>query len=194
LARRTFDVVDVTEILIHWHAGRSQSQIATSLGLDRKTVKKYVDPAIAAGIELGGPPRSPEQWAALVREWFPRMADTRLRQSTWPEIDQHRDFIVAMTRAGVTRQTIWQRLRDEHGLSASVSSLKRYMDANLPEETMRARVTVLREDPPAGEEAQIDYGYLGSWTGDHGFYCDVPVGQRAEYAVVDGGRLSGGGE
>ena len=53
-------MVDVTEILIHWHAGRSQSQIATSLGLDRKTVKKYVDPAIAAGIEPGGPTRSPD--------------------------------------------------------------------------------------------------------------------------------------
>lgn len=26
-----FNVVDVTEILIHWHAGRSQSEIATSL-------------------------------------------------------------------------------------------------------------------------------------------------------------------
>lgn len=30
MARRTFDVVDVTEILIHCHAGRSQSQIAES--------------------------------------------------------------------------------------------------------------------------------------------------------------------
>jgi hypothetical protein len=84
-----------------------------------------------------------------------------VRQVTWPEIDQHYEFIVAMTRAGVTRQTIWQRLRDEHGLTASISSLKRYMDANLPEETLRQRVTVLRDDPPAAEEAQIDYGYLG---------------------------------
>ena len=31
-------MVDVTEILIHWHAGRSQCRITTSLGLDRKTV------------------------------------------------------------------------------------------------------------------------------------------------------------
>jgi transposase len=163
LARRTFDVVDVTEILIHWHAGRSQSQIASSLGLDRKTVKKYLDPAIAAGLEPGGPPRSPDEWAELVREWFPQLADTRLRQITWPEIEQHRDFIKAMLLAGVTKQTIWQRLRDEHGLTASVSSLKRYVDANLPEENQRERVTVLRDDPPPGEEAQIDYGYLGSW-------------------------------
>lgn len=156
-------MVDVTEILIHWHAGRSQSQIASSLGLDRKTVKKYVDPAIAAGLEPGGPARSPGEWAELVREWFPQLCDTRLRQITWPEFEAHRDFIKAMLRAGVTKQTIWQRLRDERGLTASVSSLKRYVEANLPEENQRERVTVLRDDPPPGEEAQIDYGYLGSW-------------------------------
>jgi hypothetical protein len=40
LARRTFDVTDVTEILVHWYAGRSQSEIATSLGVDRKTIRK----------------------------------------------------------------------------------------------------------------------------------------------------------
>ena len=32
MARRTFDVVDVTEILVHWDAGRSQVEIATSWG------------------------------------------------------------------------------------------------------------------------------------------------------------------
>jgi predicted transcriptional regulator len=42
-------VTDVTEILVHWYAGRSQSEVATSLGVDRKTIKKYVTPAIDAG-------------------------------------------------------------------------------------------------------------------------------------------------
>ncbi|WP_436502041.1 IS21 family transposase [Actinokineospora sp. HUAS TT18] len=157
-------MVDVTEILIHWHAGRSQSEIATSLGVDRKTVKKYVAPAVAAGLAPGGPAKPAREWEELVRGWFPGLADMRLRQVTWPEFDKHRDFIVAMLAAGVTKQTIWQRLADEHGLSASVASLKRYVAANLPEEDRRAQVTVLRDDPPAGEEAQIDYGYLGSWT------------------------------
>ena len=27
MARRSFDVVDVTEILVHWHAGRSISEV-----------------------------------------------------------------------------------------------------------------------------------------------------------------------
>jgi hypothetical protein len=35
--------------------------------------------------------------------------------------------------------------------------------ANLPDDSQRDRVTVLRDDPPPGQEAQIDYGYLGSW-------------------------------
>ncbi len=52
-----FEVVDVTEMLIHWHAGLPQSQIAISLGLDRRTVTKYVDPAIGAGIEPDWPPQ-----------------------------------------------------------------------------------------------------------------------------------------
>ena len=32
-------MVDVTEILIHWHAGRSISEVSTSLGVDRKTAR-----------------------------------------------------------------------------------------------------------------------------------------------------------
>src|SRR5580693_560405 len=54
MARRTFDVIDVTEILMHWHAGRSKNEMAQSLGVDRKTLRKYIAPA-AAGIRPGGP-------------------------------------------------------------------------------------------------------------------------------------------
>jgi transposase len=164
MARRTFDVTDVTEILVHWYAGRSQSEIATSLGVDRKTIRKYLAPAIAAGLEPGGPAKTTAQWAELVAGWFPQLADTRLRQVTWPEIERHRDYIADMLKLGVTQATIHQRLRDEQGLQASVASLKRWVAANLPEEVRRDRVTVLGEDAEAGAEAQIDYGHLGSWT------------------------------
>ncbi|GAA2350137.1 IS21 family transposase [Dactylosporangium salmoneum] len=65
--------------------------------------------------------------------------------------------------AGVHQSTVWQRLRDEHGLEASVASFRRCVRATLPEETRRAAVTVLRDGIPPGEEAQIDYGLLGTW-------------------------------
>ncbi len=166
MARRTFDVVDVTEIFIHWYAGRSISEVSASLGVDRKTIRKYLAPAVTAGLRPGGAAMSQQDWAALVMRWFPQLTDTRLRQTTWPEIARHHEYITAMLKAGVTQATIHQRLRDEHGLAASVASLKRYVAANLPEEVRRDRVVVLREeaDTPPGEEGQIDYGHLGYWT------------------------------
>lgn len=161
-------MIDITEILIHWYAGRSQHELAASLKLDRKTIRRYVAPAIAAGMVPGGPPRSQAEWAQLVRGWFPHLVDTRLRQVTWPAIDRYRDYIVEAMEAGVTQATIHQRLRDEHGLEASVASFRRWVRANLPEETRRASVTVLGDTPPAGAEAQVDYGKLGMWTDPRG--------------------------
>jgi Integrase core domain len=164
MARRTFDVIDVTEILMHWHAGRSKNEMAQSLGVDRKTLRKYIAPAEAAGIRPGGPAMTAEQWAGLVREWFPQLADTRLRQVTWPAIGEHHEFICEQLGAGVTVSTIWQRLRDEQGLAVSVASLRRYVAANVAEETRRAQVRVLNPYPAVpGEQAQIDYGQLGRW-------------------------------
>jgi transposase len=165
MARRTFDVVDVTEIFIHWYAGRSISEVSVSLGVDRKTIRKYLAPAVAAGLAPGGPAMSQQDWAGLVMRWFPQLADTRLRQVTWPQIAAHHEYITQMLKAGVTQATIHQRLRDEHGLTASVASLKRYVAANLPEEVRRDRVVVLRDetDTPPGGEAQLDYGHLGYW-------------------------------
>ena len=49
-------MVDVTEILAHWYAGRSKNQIAESLGLDRKTVRKYLAPAEGGGPGAGRAP------------------------------------------------------------------------------------------------------------------------------------------
>jgi hypothetical protein len=64
MARRTFDVIDVAEPLVHWHAGRSLSEMSGSLGVDRKTIRKYIAPAVAAGIVAGdGPARSEQEWA-----------------------------------------------------------------------------------------------------------------------------------
>src|SRR5712692_10532451 len=165
MARRTFDVIDICEIFTHWHAGRSKNEIAGSLGLSRNTVRKYLAAAEAAGMVPGGPAVSQEEWARLAREWFPELADTRLRQVTWPAIGEHRDYIVEQLAAGVTVSTIHQRLADERGLAVSVASLRRYVAANLPEEARRSQVTVLRLVPAEpGAEAQIDYGRLGRWT------------------------------
>ena len=77
-------MIDIVEILIHWYAGRSQHELAASLGVDRKTQRKYTAPARAAGIEPGGPPMAEADWRTLVTGWFPDLCDSGLRQVSWP--------------------------------------------------------------------------------------------------------------
>jgi len=71
-------VVDVLEVLEHWQAGRPKLVIAESLGLDVKTVRKYVAPAEEAGIVPGGAPLGRAQWAELAQAWFPGLVDARV--------------------------------------------------------------------------------------------------------------------
>ena len=111
----------------------------------------------------GGPPLGPEAWAALVEGWFPHLVDRSVRQSTWPDIAIHHEQIEAWL-GQVHVSTIHQRLRDDHGLGASESSLRRYIASNFEEDVARSAVTVLRETPPPGDEAQVDYGLLGRWS------------------------------
>jgi hypothetical protein len=146
MARRSFDVADITEILMHWHAGRSKNEMSAILGVDRKTVSKYTAPAVRAGIRPGGPPLSEERWGELVRDWFPELADTRLRHVTWLRIAEHHEYIADQLQAGATMATIHQRLRDEHGLAVSSASFRRYVAANVPEETRRPQLRALDRD------------------------------------------------
>jgi hypothetical protein len=69
MATRSFEVVDLIEILMHWHAGRPKAEVARSLGVDRKTVRKYVGAAEAVGRSREGrrcPGRSGGQGPAVV--------------------------------------------------------------------------------------------------------------------------------
>lgn len=153
-------MIDVVEILRHWQAGRNVSEIARGLGVDRKTVRKYLAPAEAEGLlpqEVGF---GREEWARRVKAWFPELTDPKARSSTSGEIARHDEYIRGHLGAN-TLATIHQRLRDDQGLRASYSSFRRYVHLEFAEETALSQVTVLKDDPPPGEEAQLDYGYLG---------------------------------
>lgn len=162
MARRAFEVIDVVEVLQHWHAGRSKADVAASVGVDRGTVRKYVAPAEAAGLAPGGPPLSRTEWVGLVRGWFPELVDAKARSLTYPLINAHRALIESMLATN-TVTTVHQRLRDEHGLATGISSFRRYVWLEFPDVVSADAVTVWRPPVTPGSEAQIDYGYLGSW-------------------------------
>lgn len=154
-------MVDVTEILQHWYAGRPKVEVARSLGVDVKTVRRHVAAAEAAGMAPGGPPVAEEQWRALARQWFPQIAGTSVRQVSWREIAVHHDRIAELVGV-VPVSVIHQRLAGEQGLEASVASLRRYVRAHFPDRRA-LEVRMRGPDPVPGAEAQVDYGYLGLW-------------------------------
>jgi transposase len=162
MARRAFEMIDVIEVLEHWHGGRPKIVVAASLGVDPKTVRKYVAPAEAAGLVPGGPRLSRAEWAVLVADWFPELVDAKVRSLTFGAINAHRERIRTMLATN-TVSTVHQRLRDEHGLTASIASFRRYVTIEFPERVAASKVTVSRPEVAPGEEAQIDYGFLGNW-------------------------------
>ncbi len=155
-------MIDIVEVLQHWHAGRPKAVIAESLGVDRKTIGKYVAPAVDAGLVPGGPALGRAEWSSLVTGWFPELVDRSARSRTFAVIDAHRERIAEMLTSN-TAATVHQRLRDEHDLFVGISSFRRYLWLAFPDEIAREKVTVLRPEVPLGEETQIDYGFLGNW-------------------------------
>src|SRR5262245_14446398 len=162
MARRTFTMVDVTEILQHWYAGRPKVEVARSLGVDVKTVRRYVAAAEAAGMVPGGPPVSEERWRALARGWFPLVAGTGVRQVSWREIAVHHDRIGGLLGV-VPVSVIHQRLADEQGLTASVASVRRYVRAHFPAVARADEVRMHRPPSPPGAEALCGFPHRASY-------------------------------
>ena len=153
---------DIAEILEHWQAGRSIRAMATSLGASRPTVRKYISIAQAHGYRPGQP-APPRGWQAFLQEMAPEVFDPAAQSMVFAELRSLHARIEEVL-ADTSLMTAWQRLRDEHRMKASYSSFRRYVQKHLPSLMERPLITVRREDPPPGEEAQIDFGYLGLWT------------------------------
>ena len=153
---------DIAEILEHWQAGRSIRAMATSLGASRPTVRKYISIAQAHGYRPGQP-APPRGWQAFLQEMAPEVFDPAAQSMVFAELRSLHARIEEVL-ADTSLMTAWQRLRDEHRMKASYSSFRRYVQKHLPGLMERPLITVRREDPPPGEEAQIDFGYLGLWT------------------------------
>ncbi|MEV5177643.1 IS21 family transposase [Streptomyces flaveolus] len=105
---------------------------------------------------------SEADWAKLLKSWFPELTSRKLNQVRWGEIELHRDYVKELLKT-TTVTTIHQRLRGEGKLKVSLTTFRRWVHENPPDEAARSKITVLRDDVEPGSEAQIDYGFLGQW-------------------------------
>ena len=92
----------------------------------------------------------------------PELVRPEARSESFVEIAYFHERIAEGLKTN-TLSTVWQRLRDEDGLGASLSTTRRYVHAAMPQLLDPTAVTVFKEDAGPGEEGQVDYGYLGPW-------------------------------
>ena len=152
MGRRSLQVANVVEVLEHWAAGRPLRGLPRVSGWTATPCgSTSVRPAEAGFGPGGGAP--PEGWVAFVARVCPQLGTARKNGAAWDELAACHDQIVE--RLKVNRpSTVWQRMHDDEGLQASLPTFRRYALANFPEAYGRRQgITVLRDDPPPGEEA-----------------------------------------
>lgn len=131
--------------------GVSQREIARRIGIDRKTIRRYVDQAKSPGVATGSatpggqnpPPRPP--------------ASEGPAGSTSPAssaCEPHRKWIEAQVGLGRNAVSIYQDLVEKDGFGQGYNSVKRFVARLRARDPVR--FDVLEFLP--GEEAQVDYG------------------------------------
>jgi transposase len=173
-------MLDVIEVLRRWQAGQSAREIERSGSGNRKTVARYIRAAVEVGVHktesltdevvrkvLAGVQERPQpvpssQWRALVAQ--------RERISNW--------LSPPAPRPGEPKQRPLRLVRihellGREGVEVCYTTLRRFAHEELG--FRKPRATVLLEDPPAGEEVQVDFGTMG--------YVEVD-GQRRKLHVL----------
>jgi len=159
MSYRELTMIDVHEALRRWAAGQSIRKIAREAGSDRKTVARYI--AVAKELELG----SETEWTeSLIHEVAQRVQARPLPDPSQErlEIAEHRLRIEAWLgqKRPLRLRKVHTLLLRDHGVHASYHTLRRYVMDELG--WRKKQPTVLIADGKLGEEAQVDFGLMGT--------------------------------
>jgi transposase len=154
---RELTMIDVLEVLRRWQAGQSTRAIARDGVADRKTAARYIHAALASGFT-----ETTVLDNAVVAAVARRVQE---RAPTPPSaarntLSAHRDRIEAWLRAARPLRLVRVReLLARDGVDVGYTTLRRFAHDELG---WRERpVTVRIDDPPPGDEAQVDFGEMG---------------------------------
>ena len=171
MAFRELTMIDVKEVLRRWSAGQGDRKIGREAGVDRKTVARYTATAVKLGLQRGTERTDEEvhQVAQCVQA-RPLVAPS----DEWNEVTQHRDrierWLAGDEQTRPLRLTkVHTLLARDHGLQASYDTLWRYVHQHLSWRDKPSTVRV--DDPPPGQEAQVDFGKMG-------WLLDAETGRR----------------
>jgi transposase len=167
MARRRIGVADRKAVLIAWDAGERISAIERMLGYTRPTVRTSIGAATRLGVVRCERARSDLDWETVAREVQALLATHRAAGVATADVAHWHDSLEQ--RVATTYLTVlYQRRRDDEGLRVRWATFYRSIESQWPERVHRThpapQPTVRLPDPPPGEEAQVDFFYVGRWT------------------------------
>lgn len=158
MAFREVAVSEVRELLRLTILGRGLREVARLCGLDRKTVRRYLAAARAAGFDpTAGEAALSDALIGAVCEAV-RPARPAGHGQAWAALVGRRDQIEAMLKAGL-RLTKVRTLLARDGLAVPYRTLHRFVSAELG--FGRRAPTVRVADGEPGQELQVDFGRMG---------------------------------
>lgn len=155
MAHREVTMLEVREVLRQWLARIPNKRIAGGLGLDVKTVRRYLSAAKSAGLVLGAHTVSEELLLAVMEQIRP--VTGRPHGEGWARCEVHRAFIAGLTARRVRLSKVKKLLR-RRGVEVSYPTLRRFAMAELG--FGDAAPTIPLADCGPGEEVQLDTGWM----------------------------------
>jgi len=159
MAFREVRVFEVREVLRLWVAGESLRRVERLAGVDRKTVRRYLAAAEAAGVDRhGGDGQLTDELIGLVVERV-RPHRTDGHGDAWRTVGAHHDRIKGWVDAEINAVKMHELLARE-GIVVPLRTLQRYV-AVVCGRTRGQGPTVRVADGDPGVECQVDFGQMG---------------------------------
>jgi len=153
---REVTMVEIKEVLRLWGEGLPKKRLAAQLGLDPKTVRRYLAAAAATGLRVDAGPVSDEQLRDVLLALHP--AGGRPRGDGWTRCDEQREPIRRWLGDGL-RLTKIRKLLARQGVMIAYPTLHRFAVLELQFGRTATTIPVLDGEP--GSELQVDTGWVG---------------------------------
>jgi transposase len=159
MARRRIVVTEVREVLYQYHKGMPIKGISRSLGMARNTVREFIRHALSLGLRVGyGTNEEVEEIAQKVLEEHQK--PRRKKGETQALLKAHHDQLEAWWKCShMTAPQLVRLLYETHHIKISERTMRRYAADYLRKE--KANKTTVHLETAPGEQAQVDYGYVG---------------------------------
>jgi transposase len=159
MAFREVSVVQIKEVLRLWLRGGGERTIAEGAGIDRKTARRYLQAARELGLNRSGSEDqlTDDLLGQLVEHVRPHRPDGH--GASWRTLLEHEQRIKDWVDDGLTVVKVGILLQ-RNGVVVPPRTLARFCVERCGT-SRRPATTVRVDDPPPGQELQVDFGRLG---------------------------------